>query len=131
MAGLAAQWLAVGAGVRHACRELALMRIGVASRAVQAVETIERAAPPLRRLVAVNAGDRDVAAGEHEPRLLMTCEIESRGMECGLVVTLFATVKVGSACKLVVVYVLVAIHTSGRLDCEYGGAPSRHMALRA
>ena len=49
-----------------------------------------------------------MTAGEHEAGLLMTCEIESRRMKCGLVVALLATVEVGCACELVAVYVLVA-----------------------
>ena len=69
---------------------------------------IESAAAVLRRLVTVDAGDRDVTAGKHEARLLMASQVESGRVERGLVVALLATIEVGCSRELVAVHVLVA-----------------------
>ena len=83
---------------------------------------VESAAPAFCRLVTVNARDGDMTAGKHEAGLLMACEVESRRVERGLVVALLATVEVGSARELVVVYVLMAGDAPDHFDFEYGGA---------
>src|ERR1035441_9466344 len=61
----------------------------------------------------------------------MTREVESGRVECGLVVTLLATIEVRCARELVAMYVLVAGDATRHSDFEYGGAARWYMALRA
>src|SRR5664279_2288968 len=128
MAGLAAQR---PTGARHAHCELAFVRVSVAGRAAQKIKVVQSATAAVRRFVTVNASDGDMTAGKHKAGLLMTREVESGRVECGLVVTLLAPIEVRCARELVAVYVLVAGDATRYFDFEHGGAARRNMALRA
>jgi len=107
------------------------MRISVTGRAAETLEMVTSATAVLRRLVTVDTSDGGMTAGKHKAGLLMTREVESRGVKGGLVVALLTTVEVRCAGELIAVHVLMAGDATGDFDFEYGCAAGRHMTLRA
>ena len=97
----------------------------------QVVEVEDGRAITLRCLVAVDTGDRSMPASQRKARLLVTCYVERRVVECVLVVTAFTAIEVWRSGELIVVDVLMAIEALRRLGAEYRRSSRRHMALRA
>ena len=68
--------------------------------------------------VTLVAGHRLVAPGQRETGLLVLLQSEVCCLERGAIVTLLAAVPPRSACKLSVVFILVAVHADCKLDLE-------------
>jgi len=117
----------------HALFELALVRIGVATGAVETLPVVDRRF----RLefgglfVAVGAGHGDVPAGQRELRLLVLGQGERRRLVSLEIVALIAGVEVGRRDKLPGVLILVARCALIKLDFEKRVLAFGDMALVA
>jgi len=83
VAGFAACGFTVQSGPEHAFPELPFVGIGMAGRAIKFLPVVDSGLliDGLNRiLVTVGTGGCDMAASEHEPRLLVTRQGKSRGM---------------------------------------------------
>ena len=132
--GLATHRLSAKPFLQHAVFELILVGIVVATRARETFPVIERRSIPGPLdwfLMAISAGNGNVAAGKHEARLLVACQ-RKRGRPVALqIVALFASIKVRRSRKLAVVLIAVAIRTLLELDLEQRVLPFWDVTLRA
>lgn len=121
MAGLAPRYGSVAALLRHAILELSLVRVGMATRAIEIAPVIDhrRLGLELRRfLMAVTAGNGDMSAGQHESGLFM-----SRQPECGRLISVhrvaaIAGIQIRCGRKLPRVLIGVAVGAAIELDFE-------------
>jgi len=134
VARFASRRRAVGTLLLHPLLELALMRVGMAAGAVQILPVVDCGWLGLelgRFFVAVAAGNRDVPAGEDEPRLFMLRQTESGGFVSLEGVAAIAGVEIRRGGKLAGVTVQVAVRAVGELDLELGVFAFRDVALGA
>ena len=112
VAGFAAQRSAIGALLRHAVLEFALVGIGVAGGAGAVLE-MERqnlvGSSSEAHFVAFRAGHGHMRPGQDKPRVLVLGNRECRAMKVLYGMAILATVLIGSGGKLFVMRVLMAI----------------------
>jgi len=92
VASFATNCFAIGTYSLHARTELTAMRVGMTRGAREIGKVIRDRFVRLRRLVAVHARNRRMAAGQLERRFLVTGDGKCRRMEVLLVVALLAAV---------------------------------------
>lgn len=134
MAGFAASSGAVGTRLQHPLFELALVRVGVATGATQALPVVDRSRLGLelrRFLVAVGARHRDVPPGKNEFCLFVPRQSKCRRLVGLHVVTAGACVEIRCPCKLRRVLVCVAVRATLELYFEQRVLTLGNMALFA
>ena len=133
VASFAPRHRTVGPRQLHALFELSLVRIVVATGAVQSLPVVNhcRLRLELRRfLVTVGAGNRNVPAREHEVRLLVLGQAERGRLVSLEIVAAVAGVEVGRRDKLPGMPVGVTVDATLELDLEKRVFPFRDMTLR-
>ena len=133
MTGLAPGGGTVGANLKHALLELALVRIGVATGAVQIFPVIDHGLGlKLRRFfVAIGARNRDVPSGQHEVSFLVLGQAESRRFVAFQVVTPVAGVEVWRGRELGGMLVGMAVGATVELHLEQRVLALGNVTLRA
>ena len=114
--------------------ELAVVRIGVATGAIQIAPVIydSRFRPKVGRVfMAIGAGNRNVPTGERKMGFLMASQSECGRLVCFEVVASIASVEIRRCRKLAGVPVAVAIRATLELDLEEGVPAFRRMTLSA
>jgi len=131
---LAAQSCSIGAFLRHALLEFALVGIGVAGGAC-AVAEVERqnlVRPSAEAgFVALRAGDGRVRSSQHEPGVLVFGNGERRAMKIFYGMAILTTVLIGSGGKLPVMRILMAIRACRELHFIQSIFVGRGMAFVA
>lgn len=121
MAGFAARGRSIRTHLLHALLELPLVRIGVATDAVQIVPVIDHGRLGLelcRLLVAIRARHGDVATGEHEACLLVLGQAKRRWLVSLQIVAAIAGIEVRRRCELPGMSIGVAVGAALELDLE-------------
>lgn len=121
MAGFAARGRSIRTHLLHALLELPLVRIGVATDAVQIVPVIDhgRLGVELGRvLVAIRARHGNVAARQHEACLLVFGQAECRRLVRLQIVAAIAGVEIWRRGKLPCMLVGVTVGAALELDLE-------------
>ena len=134
MACLAAQGGSIGAPLRHAFLEFALVRIGVArgTGAVLEVEGQNLVRPSAKAgLVAFRAGDRHMGPCENEACVLMFCERKRGAVKVFYRVAILAAILIRRGSELLVVGVLVTIGADDEFHFVDGVFAGRCVALLA
>jgi len=127
VARFAAQRGSIGALLRHAVLEFALVDILVAgsARAVREMERQNLVRPSAQpHLVTFRAGDGHVRPRQHKVGVLVLRNGEGRTMKVFYSVAILATILVGSSGKLLVMRILMAIRASRELhfvECVLAG----------
>lgn len=133
VAGLAPSMSAVSADSLHAFLELPLMRIVMATRAVQVAPVIDNGGLGLelrRFLVAVGTGNGDVPSGEREMSFLVLGQRKRGRLVAIHGVTTLASIEIRRGGKLSGVPVAMAICAAIEFDFECCVLPFWDMALR-
>lgn len=134
MAGLAAGKRAVGSAFGHEIAELAAVRVGVADGAGKVFKAIRNSGRGRTRrgcAMTLHTGDREVAAGESEARLLVPRDVERGRMVALQRVTVFAAILVRRGGELLLVGVGVAVRAERKLHLVVRGAASGQVTFRA
>jgi len=131
--GLTSGGLAGWVRLTHAIVELATVRVGVASGAIQVGPVVCgcRGRECGRLLVTIGAWHSDVFAGQQEARFLVARQRESRGAITVDGVAALAGIQVRRGRKLARMAVLVTIGTLLELHFEDSVSAARNVALRA
>ena len=134
VARFAAQRGSIGALLRHALLEFALVGIRVAGSA-GAVREMERQnlvrSSAEARFVALRAGDGHVGPGQHEVGVLVLGDRERRAMKVLYRVAVLAAILVGRGGKLLVMRVLMAIRARRELHFVDSVLAGRRVAFVA
>lgn len=134
MASFAAGERSVSTSLLHTLFKLSLVGVGVATDAVQIFPVIDcrRLGLELSRfLVTVRARNCNVAASQHEMRLLVPGKCKGRRFVALQIVAAIAGVQVRRRGKLSSVPVAVTIGAGRELDLEQSVFSLRNMTLRA
>lgn len=132
MAGLTAGGGTIGSHLLHSLFELPLVRVVVATGAVQVFPVVDHRRFWLefgRFLVALSARSRQVSACQREMGLLVFSQSKSRGLVCLQVVTAVACVEVRSGGKLSRVLITMAVGAPFEFHFEDRVFPLRNVAL--
>lgn len=123
----------VGARLLHALPELTLVRIRVAGGAGKIFKAVEGGVLCCRRrslLMALSAGNGDMASGQDETSLPVLGQGEGGGPVAIQGVALLTAVQIRRRCELSLVFVFVAVEATGKLDLIKRFFPFGDMALR-
>ena len=134
MAGFAAEGRAVGAALRHAVLELAVMRIVVACRTGQVLEMEGQdfvGAACGAYLMAIGARHGRMGTRQCETCVAMFGDGKSGTVEVQDGVTALAFIQIRRRCKLIVVGILVAIRASREFHLVNRVFPRGQMAFSA
>jgi hypothetical protein len=134
MARFAAQGSPVGALLRHAILEFALMGIGVTGSAslVREMERENLVGPAAEScFVAIGTSDGHMRPGQHKAGVFVLGNRECRAVKVFYGMAILAAVLIGIRGKLFVVRILMAIHTRREFHFIQGVFTCRHVAFIA
>jgi hypothetical protein len=134
VAGFASQRCAIGAALRHAVLELAVVRIGVTRGAAHVFEMEGQdlvCSPSRTCLVAIGARHGGVGSGQGEASLAVLRNGKERTVKIAHRMAILAFVEIGGGGELSVMRVLVTVRAEGKFHLINRVLASRKMALVA